>query len=279
MAFWVTNLYDIDTAKFGFKEKCFLMQYQYEEQNTNKVTINWKTAQRITPNDDWLVMYLSKPPRCFAIGKAIEPRLSKTHSDTVERTLREHTHLYNTGIVLYADAPAFYENFDGHPTDWDEPWAQRIDVEEWLLFVGDETPFYPDNIGNHTTVNSFIETIYGIDETIFNQIKDGLASLARQDSGKDLITNVGIKDNFMKSIKTLLESFKNLIFQGPPGTSKTYNAKLLAASVVLIEDDKQKLELIIREEGSFEQNEFSKARFPGEGSNGSWSEAVQKLTH
>lgn len=72
-------------------------------------------------------------------------------------------------------------------------------------------------------------------------------------------------------MKRLLESFKNLVFQGPPGTSKTYNAKLLAASVVLGEDDDQKLEQIIREERNLEQNEFSKARFPGEGKKGSWS--------
>lgn len=79
------------------------------------------------------------------------------------------------------------------------------------------------------------------------------------------------KNSLMKLEKNLLESFKNLIFQGPPGTSKTYNAKLLAASVVLGEDDIAKLEPIIREEGDLEQNEFPKARFPGEGPKGSWS--------
>lgn len=67
------------------------------------------------------------------------------------------------------------------------------------------------------------------------------------------------------------ESFKNIIFQGPPGTSKTYKAKLLAASVVLGEDDDKKLEQIIQEEGNIEQSEFSKARFPGEGPKGAWS--------
>lgn len=247
------------------------MQYQYGEQAQGKVTINWRTAQRIVPND-WLVMYLSKPARCFAIGKVISPRLPATHHDSVERTLRECRHLYNNGIVLYNDAPAFYENFDDPLVNSDEPWAQRIDVEDWLYFVGDAEPFQPNRIGDHfiRPGPSFIETIYGIDETLFEQIRDGLAELAPSVPEPNLSIS-DPKDNLVKSMKILLESFKNIVFQGPPGTSKTYSAKLLAASVVLGEDDTKKLEQAIRGEGNPEQNNFSKARFPGEGPKGSWS--------
>lgn len=98
-------------------------------------------------------------------------------------------------------------------------------------------------------------------ENIYNLVWALVPQLLDDDkNGKDTV----------KPEKTLFESFKNLIFQGPPGTSKTYNAKLLAASVVLGEDDNQKLEQAIREKENLE-SAFSKARFPGKGPKGSWS--------
>jgi hypothetical protein len=65
---------------------------------------------------DYLLAYLPHN-QFFAVGKICKPR-KVTHAarnnvrkDLVTRTTRQHSHLFLDGIVQYADAPTFYEDF------------------------------------------------------------------------------------------------------------------------------------------------------------------------
>ena len=128
-------------------------------------TNNWR---RVLPNiktGDWLVAYLARPPRFFAVGEVIEPR-GRTryqghprHEDTVERTTNERRPLHLDGVVKYTDTPAAYEDFTDpwhhrglNPHSGDEEvwrYPQRIDVREWLHRVpsGVTVPGLNDAVG------------------------------------------------------------------------------------------------------------------------------------
>jgi hypothetical protein len=161
MAHWCFN-FDAEptTLRHGLSEKLWLMQYQYSHgefkyqghpDQIASTTNNWRLVlPRIRPGD-WLVAYLARPARFFAVGQVIEPRERSRyqgqprHIDTVERTTAEHRHLHLDGVVRYSDTPAAYEDFtdpwhhrainsrSGGEEVWRYP--QRVDVEEWLHYV------------------------------------------------------------------------------------------------------------------------------------------------
>jgi len=158
-AFWCVH-FDAEerVLEHGFQESLWLMQYQYSHgghayqggrKQITAASKNWNALREIKPGD-WLVAYL-RSKRFFAIGKAIEPRSRERHhgqphrEDTVERTVKEHAHRFLSGVVRYADAPAFYEDFTDswsrrvtndfshQPEVWRYP--QRIDVDGWREVV------------------------------------------------------------------------------------------------------------------------------------------------
>jgi hypothetical protein len=175
MATWCVNFdTELTILQHGLSEQLWLMQYQYSHgghtyqghpDQIASTTTNWRRVLPHIQPGDWLVAYLARPPRFFAVGQVIEPRERARdqghprHEDTVERTTNEHRHLHFDGLVRYTDTPAAYEDF----TDpWDhrganprsgkeEVWRypQRIDVRQWLHHVpgGVTVPGLNDVVG------------------------------------------------------------------------------------------------------------------------------------
>ncbi len=154
-AFWCVN-FDADPSVLdhGLEERTWLMQYQYshnghayqgQQNQIAATTKNWNAARTIKPGD-WLAAH-QPGNRFYAVGEVIAPRSrdrhhgQPLHEDSVGRTVREHTHHFLDGIVRYADAQAFYEDFtDGwsrsvvnRHSHKAEPWKypQRVDVDRW----------------------------------------------------------------------------------------------------------------------------------------------------
>ena len=125
MAKWWCVNFDVETVlPHGLAEDMWLMQYQYSHGGYDfqghpaqvaATSANWNILPRVEPGD-WLVAYLANST-FYAIGEVIEqrtrPRHSTAirHSDTVERTVRQHTHRFLNGVVRYTDAAVFYEDF------------------------------------------------------------------------------------------------------------------------------------------------------------------------
>jgi hypothetical protein len=124
MTYWCANFDAEPVLERGLAEDYFAMQYQYSHDGyefqghasqIGATTSNWKALQQVAIGD-WLVAYL--PPSTFyAVGEVVERKVrpynshSQHHFDTVDRTVREHSHLFLDGVVTYTDAVAFYENF------------------------------------------------------------------------------------------------------------------------------------------------------------------------
>jgi len=213
MAYYICNLYDESRLHFGLQNDLFLMQYQYESENKATVSTMWGTAGRVREGD-WLVAYFSNPPRCWAIGKARKPRMEANHDDTIARTTNDRSHTYDCGIIKFSDAEVFYENLN-NDNGWDKPWGQRIDVEKWLHIANPAID--PGSITDHMINGAHpTNTIYEIDEDLFNYISLQLRN--------------GSQNKLFIDISKLPQP--QAILTGPPGTGKTYEAKILAATIL-----------------------------------------------
>ncbi len=158
MKYWCLNFdptVGVRALQHGADESLWLMQYQYSDHRQvnqggdqkSQTSGAWAAVEKIEIGD-WCVAYLP-PRRFFAIGEVIEPRkrerhLNKPiHQDSIERTIREHRHLYFDGVIYYVESDVLYEDFtddwnitfpkDGRLETYKYP--QRIDVEEWLHAV------------------------------------------------------------------------------------------------------------------------------------------------
>jgi hypothetical protein len=213
------NFNSEENIQFGLERKCFVMQFQYKAQDQGRVTQNWKIAQKVKPGD-WLVMYLAGR-RIYAVGKVISPISVSNQYDEIGRTVSSHSHKFLTGIVLYKDAEAFYENLSNPPPNDDEPWGQRFDVEKWLFFTGTESPKILNGIENHRVEGTIRLAVFGVDKVLFDMAMQLLNGQQENDKERPVVS---ISDN----THSLVKFFPNLILQGPPGTSKTYEAKRMA---------------------------------------------------
>ncbi|HJZ56650.1 MAG TPA: hypothetical protein VKE74_16910, partial [Gemmataceae bacterium] len=175
MAHWCVNFdAELTTLQHGLGERLWLMQYQYSHgglayqghpDQIASTTNNWRQVLSQIRPGDWLVAYLARPARFFAVGRVIEPRERGRYrgrprfEDTVERTTAEHRHLHLGGVVRYTDTPAAYEDFTDpwhhrgvNPrSEEEEVWRypQRIDVRQWLHHVpgGVTVPGLNDVVG------------------------------------------------------------------------------------------------------------------------------------
>ena len=257
MNVWIVNQYDNDLILFSVKNNIHLMQYQYGSQQNRVVTLNWRRVQMIK-DGDWLVLYNRN--KAFAIGKAIcsSVRHNTVQISNVTNTIDNKSHKYTSGLVIYDDAEVFYENLSDPPPGKDEPWGQRLDVEEWLYFTGLDNAVSTDGVSSHRRVGTPVDTVFGIDEGFFDNIKINLIN-------KSLVIIEKRKVRFEMSLTgkliQLMDEFSNIVLQGPPGTSKTFQAKMLAAAIALGITDEDKLQEAISGEIN-PDSDFRKTSFP-----------------
>jgi hypothetical protein len=144
--YWCLNFDFFPVLTSGLDTNSWMMQYQYacqgrmnQQHKVNRLTANWRGAQRIEPGD-FCLAYLA-PNGFYAVGAVAEPPEHRDHVDTVKRALDEDRHKHLDGIVYYEDASAFYENHGDYfryeavheKTNHKEsyPYAQRVDITEW----------------------------------------------------------------------------------------------------------------------------------------------------
>ncbi len=138
---------------------------------------------------DWFAAYLPNS-MFYAVGQGIEPRDrprhggAALHTDTIERTVRQHTHLFLAGVVRYTDAPALYEDFTdpwrcpaaqtgaNQPSEWE--YSQRIDVREWERVV--PAGVHVDGLASVVSFPSYRRAAFNIPEEFFETVATALQS-------------------------------------------------------------------------------------------------------
>lgn len=246
------NLEDRGNLDYGLNNNVWVMQYQYGPQDPGPVANNWGMARQVSPGDV-LVAWLANPPQFFAIGTVRRPRSQADHTDTVERTLKQRSHLYHDGIVNYESDTAFYEDFST-PLEPHQPWAQRIDVEEWTL-VAPKGIEPPEGYGNARLTSPRVALVE-INPHYFPLIERKLRMQANP------------LEQLLHDAEKVLEVIPQIIFQGPPGTGKTYAAKRLAARILRIPQDS------VDQEEDTNLGPFHEARFGNRQTDNTW-EIVQ----
>ncbi len=226
MSNFIWRLFDDHRAKYAIENSCCLAQYRYMHQATNTVTSIWNRCQTIKVGDT-LIGALNGP-RIIAVGKAIAPRLKSTSRDTIERTVNDRSHSTTNGIVFYDDADCFYENLNednGFGGGDDDGWGQRVDVE-WEILANDLSGLrfqgIIDCLANDDGIHLdgiHLETIFEINDECTNRMRDMLGEQKKQTRASQ------------KNLEEVYQ-FKQIILQGPPGTSKTYEAKKIAATIL-----------------------------------------------
>ena len=254
--YWCANFNPDDQAEarleYGFMNNLWLMQYQYGQQKQGPVTNNWENAKRVEPGDI-LVAYVSQPARFFGIGRVRGPRLPADHTDTIQRTLKQHEHRFTDGIVHYQDGPAFYENLT-NGNGFDGAWGQRLDVEKWNFVNGAGMPA-PDGFGQQ--MRGFARAaLVEISPEYFGTIE------------RELRMHANRLELVLDDAERVLENIPQIILQGPPGTGKTYAAKRLAANILGIPH-----EAVDKEEAE-NNGQFHDARFANNHFDNCW-ELVQ----
>lgn len=241
--YWCANFNPGDGEEerlnYGLMNNLWLMQYQYGQQKKGPVARNWTMARQIAPGDS-IVAWVSQPSRFFGTGRVREPRLPADQTDSVQRTLDQHTHRYTDGVVHYEDAPAFYENLRTE-NGFDRTWAQRLDVEKWNAVnkAGVHAPK-----GFEESMRSFVQNaLVEITPEYFRAIEMELRMHANR---LELV---------LGDAQKILEAIPQIILQGPPGTGKTYAAKRLAARILGIPPE------AVDEEESCNTGRFHDARY------------------
>ena len=215
--YWVVNGYDSERIKYDFEHNCFIMYFQYEEQDKGKVTKHLNKAQKIKPGDQVL---LFKDNHFYGHATFTAPDLDHTKELTLRGQVNNRSRNEEGDLVVSTDASCFYEDLN-ISNCFDGGWGQRISVEEWLDW--NETGIEVKGISKELESGIITDTIIPLkDNTFFDLVRGKL-------SGE--IDN--IKEYQMtKNYAQLLQKKKQIILQGPPGTGKTYLAKKIAEQII-----------------------------------------------
>src|SRR5262245_50993801 len=201
---WCVN-FDVEPVlRHGLSEAMWLMQYQYahggyDYQGHQAQIASTSANLNILPGievGDWFAAYLPNST-FYALGEVIEPRDrprhrgAARHTDTVERTVRQHSHRFLDGVVRYTDAPVIYEDFtdrwrcpaaqttENQPSEWVYP--QRIDVHEWKRVVPNGVQV--GGLADAVAFPAYRRAAFEIPEEFFEAVAAELRNAGRQGEG------------------------------------------------------------------------------------------------
>ena len=209
----------------GLKHCYCSMQYEYEFQNPNMVTQHWDvvTQNGPAPGD---VIFMRGTDYVYAVGRVILPRILNGDHETVP--LRkgygggENGEFSSSGtsngnvrrICLEANGEIIplYLELDG-----EQNWGQRIDVDKWRYVCGDGVYarsdwLYVDGSSRRLCLRELKrDSAFELIEKLFKNYKE--------------------KNKMVVELVETLETCKNLVFTGAPGTGKTFLAWQIASAM------------------------------------------------
>jgi hypothetical protein len=228
MTFWTfkhkpgTNSSEIEAIEFverAIKLNSALMQYEYNYQDN--VTLQWnRVPYEINEGD---ILFLRGKDKIYALGQVIKPRRNPDIILNVKEIIDKKNHgefisgKYS-GCIHFNDSQVFYEDLtSGIKGDW----GQRIDVLSWKYY--------------------FPEGIYAKDQIFYEDGSNEFVVIKKLKENSGLFFYNQLKNRFMGNEIELLETNKNLILTGAPGTGKTYLAKQIALKMLFGKDNEDLL--------------------------------------
>jgi Cdc6-like AAA superfamily ATPase len=200
------------------------MQYEYGIQEQGVVTSNWHFIKD-NPIQEGDYLFLRGKEKIYAVGKIIKPRKKADIMSEMSSIIENKTHgVYSSkqydGCIHFSDQPVFYEDLSEVVYE-EQRWGQLIDVDSWMYF---------DPQG----IDAKSKGYYAEGSNEFNVMKE-----LKEDAALYFIKT--LKHKFMGEELKLLESNKNLILTGAPGTGKTYLAQEIARKLLF---DKENEDLL-----------------------------------
>jgi len=194
-----------------------LMQYEYRLQEQGKVTQNWKRVKDIQEGD---ILFLRGDTNIYAVGQVIRPRKQPDIILSIDEIIKNKSHgKYLSGeyegCIHFKDSEVFYEDLSEGKNEW----GQRVDVNCWKFY--DKNGIYAKGQANYMDG----ENEYGVIKKL------------KPEKAKSFLNQLKIRT--MGSETILLESNKNLILTGAPGTGKTYLAKQIALKMIFGKDSEK----------------------------------------
>lgn len=215
--YWVARLFDDDYWCVALENNLWLMQQRYDIQANQIVTQLLNLVKEVKVGDVLLLTYPDKI--IYAYGYVVKCPYQTDQNSNLENIISKKSYDFDSGIVCFEDAEAFYEDL----REGTDNWGQRISVDSWHYYTPDST------VGNYGCGYACIkgqprQTIFEVDAE-FGQSKM-----------KELEIQYNKKNMFVSNIAKLLLSKHNIILQGAPGTGKTYNTAAIALKVLGITD-------------------------------------------
>lgn len=210
---------DEDIRQFAYKNRFALMQYEYDVQHNPQVGKTLKQAASIQFGD---VVLLAQGQQILAYGRATLPRvdMKEYSSDFKDKSLTHKNHPNET--IGFVGRPLYLDYANDSYNGADEPWGQRIAVDEWREFatpVNYDSSWLDDTMRQNPinkVLNTYGANLLGLSET----------------EGAESMNNSSEKQRYIKEIVELLRIKKNIILQGAPGTGKTYNTAAIAVALI-----------------------------------------------
>ncbi len=210
-----------------------------------------------------------------------------------QRIVRNVPYLLNTGADLAVtcykeelrcqlyieDNHAFYRRVELHKEKINERLRQDLEIEpQWKRpIIGIKVTY----IRIHYQLNGDNVNNAGYWPRYFKWYMDSLASLDaalrdalngdNQDQRAILENQPNNENNEMSEHLKIIRQFKALIFQGPPGTSKTHEARKLAAEILDFDPEAGNRHSNHNDKVKFEDLEFSKWVDKGDDTPGAWA--------
>jgi 5-methylcytosine-specific restriction endonuclease McrBC GTP-binding regulatory subunit McrB len=213
--YWVVNGADAEKIKYCLQNSVFIMQQQYQNENSSTVTKQLKKAIQIQPGDQVL---LFNKNRYFAYGTFSEVDFDEVENNNSLANQIENKTQQNFGEkIYYHDAPCYYEDLES-TNGFNGKWGQRLQVKEWVGIATDGI----EVSGIRASADFTQDTIIKLNNaSFFNKV---VQMLSKTETNKELNSN-------SKTLTTENNSL-NTILYGPPGTGKTYHTINHALSVI-----------------------------------------------